>query len=122
MKRLFFLIVFSGILFSTNSFAQKTLRAKPKVETMPEFVVIRASDSDALSRMQINIQIKKKSRYRKDLLKLEDWLYAQEGIRTTSDLMNVMYEIGYEYQNAYIASTRVNANASYNLVFRNTTN
>ena len=122
MKRLFFLIVFSGILFSTNSFAQKALRAKPKVETMPEFVVIRASDSGALSKMQINIQIKKKSRYRLDLFKLEEWIYAQEGIRTTSDLMNVMYEIGYEYQNAYIAGTRVNANASYNLVFRNTMN
>ena len=123
MKKLFLLIAFSAFLFSSDALAQKPLRGKPNAESMPEYVVIRASDSGALSKMQINIQIKKKSRYRQNLLKLEDWLYAQEGIRATSDLMNVLFELGYEYQNAYLASNNNgNFNVDYNLVFRNTAN
>jgi len=122
MKKLFCLLAFFMILFSTDALAQQALKSKPKVESMPEFVVIKASDSSGLSKMQINIQIKKKSRYRLDLLRLEEWLYDQQGIRTTSDLMNVMFEIGYEYQNAFLASTNPSANVDYNMVFRNIKN
>jgi len=106
-------LVFS---LSTNAHAQQL-----DTSNMPKYVVLTAEDPGILMPLYVYIQKKKKSRYKTQLVSLENYLDDLK-IKSITDLLNIMDELGYEYVNAFasegVQNQHIEARITYNTVFK----
>ena len=79
---------------------------KPDPEKLPEYIVITAENTKLLGGIGIIIDWKK-SPYKAQFQLLEEYLVSkdQKKVRTLSDLMNAMHELGYAYNDAFNANS-----------------
>ncbi len=109
----------------TNKIPQRSYFAKtvnPLSNDLPEYIVIAATNGGWLSDINVDIRIKK-SKYKQGLKRLEKRIKNGGIVKTYTDLLNEMYEQGYEFVNAF--PLKVESNGEYadskvrhNLVFR----
>ena len=91
------LVVIIAFCAFGNSYAQQ-----PDVKQLPEYVIITTENTKLLGGIGLTIDYKK-SPYRDQLIKLEDYLTLakQNRVRTQTDLLNAMYTLGFEYVDAF---------------------
>ena len=92
-----FLFVIVSLLFTSNAFCQKVTK-----EDLPEYVIITAENTKLLGGIGISIDWKK-SPYKTKFQDLVDYLEDDKRVRNMTDLLNVMYELGFEYKDAFNA-------------------
>ncbi len=112
--------VFVFVLFFLSATASLQAQEAPALETLPEYLVIMAEDADLFS-ITYNIQSRKKSKNHAEVKALKQYLSDQRDIRTVSDLLNEMHDLGYEFQNAFTSNSNADIGIGkviYNLVFR----
>ncbi|MBP4138395.1 hypothetical protein [Flavobacterium geliluteum] len=118
-------LFFTLLLSVTQMSAQKLNVDKSSsigVDQLPEYVVITSEDTKLLGGMNITIQ-SKKSDYKDALDDLESLLQSSKKlqIRTQTDLLNAMFELGFEFINAYNASsTAIGAGAGNDVTVNGT--
>lgn len=95
--KIFFLITIANILLTTNVFSQKI-----KTEELPEYIIITAENTKLLGGIGISIDWKK-SPYKSKLQNLVDYLEDERRVRNLTDLFNVMFELGFDYKDAFNA-------------------
>lgn len=104
MKKISFFLAL--VLSSLSLFAQKNKR--PDINKLPNYVIVAADASPGLlGGLGISIDTKN-SEYKDQFDNLEDFLTSKKegaGVRNLTDLLNTMYELGYEYVNAFEASS-----------------
>lgn len=93
--KFFMLAIFFIVLFSINSSAQTV-----ELDKLPEYIVVAATNGGAFSDINIDIRIKK-SKYGDELKKLEKRLNDDDFVETYTDLLNEMYEIGFDFIDAF---------------------
>ncbi|QZE13438.1 hypothetical protein K4L44_12720 [Halosquirtibacter laminarini] len=73
---------------------------------MPNYIVITIENTKLLGGIGMSIDWKK-SPYKPQLEELLDYLETKDGrrVRTSSDLFNVMDELGYDYKDSYNANS-----------------
>ncbi|MCL3782359.1 hypothetical protein EMN47_18410 [Prolixibacteraceae bacterium JC049] len=104
MKRLLFVLV-GVLLFSLFSWAKDVEKENYNYsKDLPTYIVITAENTKILGGIGIHIN-KKKSKYKEAFQYLEYYLHKDLKVRTITDLLNAMDEIGFEYQNAFSSST-----------------
>ncbi len=111
MKKFKLIMVFSVLLMVSQqySYGQQLAVVKASsisVDELPEYVIITSQNTKLLGGINIIIDYKK-SLYKQQLRELEELL--QDGdklrVRNQTDLLNAMAVLGFEYVNAYNAST-----------------
>jgi hypothetical protein len=97
MKQKLMTLFAAACLMSTAAFAQSV-----KLPELPEYVVITAENTKLLGGIGLNIDCKK-SPYKGALQRLEDYIVARDEnrVRTLTDLLNVMSNLGFEYINSF---------------------
>ncbi len=98
------LFIAVSILFSSSSFGQKTINDL-SVDDYPQYVIITTENTKLLGGINIIID-SKKSEYEDKLYTLEEVLQSRKKmrIRNQTDLLNAMWEFGYEFVNAFNAN------------------
>ncbi|WP_459213051.1 hypothetical protein [Aquimarina rhabdastrellae] len=111
MKKFKLIMVISVLLMVSQqySYGQQLAVVKASsisVDELPEYVIITSQNTKLLGGINIIIDYKK-SLYKQQLRELEELL--QDGdklrVRNQTDLLNAMAVLGFEYVNAYNAST-----------------
>ena len=94
-------------LFITGFFVLASINvySQMEIQKLPEYVIITAENTKLLGGIGLMIDYKK-SPYRAELIRLEEYLTLakQNRVRTQTDLLNVMSAIGFEYINAFNAN------------------
>jgi len=91
------------ILFAAACFTAAAAQAQSvKITELPEYVVITAENTKLLGGIGLNID-HKKSPYKDALQRLEDYIVAKDEnrVRTLTDLLNVMSDLGFDYVNSF---------------------
>lgn len=92
-------------------------------DQLPKYVVVATTNGGVLSNLDVDIRIKK-SKYKVELRKLEKMLKDDSDIKTYTDLLNRMDELGFEFLDAFenkIESGILDdAKIRQNLIFRKT--
>lgn len=99
---LLIIILFSGLAKISAQELKVDKSSSISINQLPEYVVITSESTKLIGGMNITIK-SKKSDYKEVLDNLEDLLQSRKKleIRTQTDLLNAMYELGFEYVNAY---------------------
>lgn len=90
---LMFMLLFSGLVNAQSI----------DPASLPKYVVIGAENTKVFGGIGIHIN-KKKSDSKNAFYYLEYYLHKEEKVRTITDLLNAMDNIGFEYVNAFEAS------------------
>lgn len=113
LKTIFISSIFA--LFVTSGFSQELSIVKTagiSINELPEYVIITSQNTKLLGGINIVIDAKKSS-YKNQLRELESLL--QDGdklrVRNQTDLLNSMSKLGYEFLDAYNASSVVSSNS-----------
>ncbi len=106
MKRPIIFVLFCSSFFSFSQVETQEVIHDTIVEMLPTYLVITSENTKLIGGINIVIDYKK-SRYEPALEELEFLLQNRKKmkIRNQTDLLNVMYELGYEFIDAYNATS-----------------
>ena len=103
MKNLLVVAFFSLVAFSMP---QSVFAQRVDLDELPKYVVLTVENTGLLGGISLDIQTKK-SPYASDLKDLEHYLEdkREREVKTLTDLLNVMDELGYEFRDSFNART-----------------
>lgn len=88
---------------------------------LPKYLVVATTNGGVLSNLDVDIRIKK-SKYKIELQKLEKMLKDDSDIKTYTDLLNRMDELGFDFLDAFENKVEGgildNAKIRQNLIFK----
>jgi len=115
MKTLVF-TVFLCLMFVMGAAAQDI-----DTDQLPRYIVVATTNGGVLSNLDVDIRIKK-SKYKIELQKLERMLKDDSDIKTYTDLLNRMDELGFDFLDAFENKIQSgildDAKIRQNLIFR----
>ncbi|NNE99079.1 MAG: hypothetical protein HKN25_08675 [Pyrinomonadaceae bacterium] len=110
------LVLFVSLLFVASASAQEI-----NTDQLPKYIVVATTNGGVLSNLDVDIRIKK-SKYKIELQKLERMLKDDSDIKTYTDLLNRMDELGFEFLDAFENKIKAgildDAKIRQNLIFR----
>lgn len=103
------ILIIAIMLMSITSFSQNLSvveSSEININDLPEYVIITSENTKLLGGIGISID-SKKSKYQSQLETLESLLQNRKKlhIRNQTDLLNALSKLGFEYLNAYVASS-----------------
>ncbi len=87
--------VFLCLMFVVGASAQDV-----DTDQLPRYIVVATTNGGVLSNLDVDIRIKK-SKYKIELQKLERMLKDDSDIKTYTDLLNRMDELGFDFLDAF---------------------
>lgn len=107
-KTTYFIVIILLLGVSLTAYSQSV-----NTVALPKYVVIGAEDTKLLGGIGIYIA-KKKSESKNEMVNLEYYLHTTQKVRTVTDLLNEMDQLGFEYVNTFVGGTKsIGTNGSY---------
>lgn len=101
MKKLNQLFILLAFILSTGLSKAQSV----DVDQLPSYVVVGAEDTKLLGGIGIHIA-KKKSESKDAFYYLEYYLHTTKKVRTVTDLLNAMDELGFDYVNTFTSGSK----------------
>ena len=92
------LLIFAAFLCLTSAIGATAQDIN--TDQLPKYIVVATTNGGVLSNLDVDIRIKK-SKYKIELQKLERMLKDDSDIKTYTDLLNRMDELGFDFLDAF---------------------